>query len=77
MYLQPPGYITISLIIIMSKERTTRRGRLLTTIARDGRATYRLWCAAAHGAFLSLQLELYHTAALKAIEKAPSHTTQC
>ena len=27
----------------MNKERTTRRGRLLTTFFCDGRATYRLW----------------------------------
>ena len=27
----------------MSKERTTRRGRLLTLFSQDGRATYRLW----------------------------------
>ena len=27
----------------MNKEWTTRRGRLLTTIFCDGRATYRLW----------------------------------
>ena len=41
-------------MIEMSKERTTRRGRLLTTNHRDGRATYRLWHAKAHVAFLSL-----------------------
>ena len=27
----------------MDKERTTRRGRLLTLFSQDGRATYRLW----------------------------------
>ncbi len=50
-----------SSLIEMDKERTTRRGRLLTLRSpfpcdpQDGRATYRLWHAiAAHVAFLSL-----------------------